>query len=69
MPAMKTPENFDRAELAARQSERLGDLFLAVEASNSFWQSRLADSTYVSDPLERLQALPTRRRIRRTGRI
>ncbi len=55
---MKTPENFDRAELAARQSERLGDLFLAVEASNSFWQSRLADSTYVSDPLERLQALP-----------
>jgi phenylacetate-CoA ligase len=58
MPAMKTPENLDRPELTARQSERLGELFAAVEASNPFWQRRLAESAGESDPLKRLQQLP-----------
>lgn len=58
MSAMKTPENLDRSELTARQSERLGELFSTVEASNPFWQQRLADSACESDPLKRLQRLP-----------
>ncbi len=58
MLAMKTSENIDRRELTVRQSERLGELFAAVEASNPFWQPRLAESAGVSDPLERLQRLP-----------
>ncbi len=55
---MKTPESFDRAALAARQGERLGELFSAVEAGNPFWQQRLAASSGERDPLTRLQRLP-----------
>jgi len=55
---MKTPESFDRAALAARQGERLGELFSAVEAGNPFWQQRLAGSAGERDPLARLQRLP-----------
>lgn len=55
---MKTPENLNRSELTARQSERLAELLAIAGSSNAFWRERLAGIPDAGDPLDRLRQLP-----------